>query len=95
MITTDSEEIVADIVSPICESTDCFARARRIPAVKEGDLLAVFSAGAYGFVMSSNYNSRPRMSEVMVMGDRHFVVRKRETYEDLVKGETIPEELQN
>jgi len=87
------EEMVADIVGPICEPADCFARARKIPVVQEGDLLAVFSAGAYGFAMSSNYNSRPRMSEVMVIGDRHFIVRKRETYEDLIRGETIPEEL--
>ena len=88
-----SEEMVADIVGPICESADCFARARKIPVVKEGDLLAVFSAGAYGFVMSSNYNSRPRMPEVMVIDDRHFVVRERETYEDLIRGETIPQAL--
>jgi diaminopimelate decarboxylase len=86
-------EMVADIVGPICESTDCFARDRKIPVVQEGDLLAVFSAGAFGFVMSSNYNSRLRMSEVMVIDDRHFIVRKRETYDDLIKGETIPEEL--
>ena len=93
VITTDSEEIVADIVGPICESTDYFAKDRKIPVVAEGDLLAIFSAGAYGFVMSSNYNSRPRMPEVLVMGDKHFVIRERETYEDLVKGETIPEML--
>lgn len=90
---TNSEEIVADIVGPICESTDCFARDRKIPAVGEGDLLAVFSAGAYGFVMSSNYNSRPRMPEVMVIGDRHFTVRERETYGDLIRGEIIPQVL--
>jgi diaminopimelate decarboxylase len=86
-------EMVADIVGPICEPADCFARGRKIPVVQEGDLLAVFSAGAYGFVMSSNYNARPRMSEVMVIGDRHFIVRKRETYEDLISGETIPQVL--
>ena len=89
----DSEEMLADIVGPVCEPRDCFAKDRRIPIVKEGDLLAVFSAGAYGFVMSSNYNSRPRMSEVMVIGDEHFVVRERETYEDLIRGETIPQVL--
>ena len=88
-----SEEMVADIVGPICESADCFAKERKIPVVQEGDLLAIFSAGAYGFVMSSNYNSRPRLAEVMTMDDKHFIVRKRETYEDLVRGETIPQEL--
>lgn len=93
LIATGSEEMVADVVGPICESTDCFARDRKIPVVEEGDLLAIFSAGAYGFVMSSNYNSRPRMSEVMVMGEDHFVIRERETYEDLIKGETIPQSL--
>lgn len=90
---TGSEEMVVDVVGPVCESTDRFASDRRMPVVREGDLLAVFSAGAYGFVMSSNYNSRPRAAEVMVMGDRHFVVRKRETYEDLVRGEMIPQAL--
>jgi len=88
-----TQKMVADIVGPVCESTDYFAKDRNIPVVKEGDLLAIFSTGAYGFVMSSNYNSRPRMSEVMVIDDRHFIVRKRETYEDLIRGETIPEEL--
>ena len=84
---------MVDIVGPICESADFFAKDRKIPVVKEGDLLAVFSAGAYSFVMSSNYNSRPRLPEVMVMGDRHFTVRERETYEDLIKGEMIPQVL--
>ncbi|MGQ9609596.1 MAG: diaminopimelate decarboxylase [bacterium] len=90
----DTEEIVADIVGPICESADRFAKDRKIPEVEEGDLLAIFSAGAYGFVMSSNYNSRPRVPEVMVMDDKHFIVRERETYEDLIKGEKIPDSLQ-
>ena len=89
----NSEEMVADVVGPICESTDCFARSRKIPVVGESDLLAVFSAGAYGFVMSSNYNSRPRMPEVMVMDDEHFMVRERETYGDLIRGEIIPQAL--
>lgn len=93
VITTNSEEIVADIVGPICESTDYFAKDRKIPVVEEDDLLAVFSAGAYGFVMSSNYNSRPRMSEVMVIDDKHFTVRARETYSDLIRGEIIPQAL--
>lgn len=90
---TSSDKMLVDIVGPLCESVDCFARDRKIPVVKEGDLLAVFSAGAYGFVMSSNYNSRPRMAEIMVIGDKHFLARERETYEDLIKGETIPQVL--
>ncbi len=85
--------MVVDIVGPICESADCFAKDRTIPVVEEGDLLAIFSAGAYGFAMASNYNSRPRMAEVMVIDDKHSVVRERETYEDLISGETVPQEL--
>lgn len=79
--------IVADIVGPICESGDFLAKDREIPLVRGGDLLAVFSAGAYGFSMSSNYNSRLRPAEVLVKGDAFKVVRKRETYEDLIRGE--------
>ncbi len=85
------EVLLADVVGPICESGDFLARERPLPPVSPGDLLAVFSAGAYGFVMSSNYNSRPRAPEVLVDGGRFFVVRKRETYEDLVRLEEIPE----
>jgi len=87
------KEIVADIVGPICESADCFAKERKIESVEEGDLLAIFSAGAYGFVMSSNYNSRPKVAEVLVIGDKYYTVCKRETYEDLINGESVPEEL--
>ncbi len=79
--------VVADIVGPICESGDFLAKDREIPEVKSGDILAVFSAGAYGFSMSSNYNSRLRPAEVLVKGDTFKVVRKRETYEDLTRGE--------
>ena len=82
--------IVADVVGPICESGDYMAMDREMPDVRRGDLLAVMSAGAYGFTMSSNYCSRPRVAEVMVKGDQYFVVRERETYEDLVKGEHLP-----
>jgi len=82
--------IKADIVGPICESGDFLARDREIPAVRRGDLLAVRSAGAYGFSMASNYNSRPRVAEVLVKGDRSYIVRKRETYADLGKEERIP-----
>lgn len=81
------EEEVADVVGPICESSDFLARDHRLPVMAPGELLAVLSAGAYGFPMSSQYNSRPRAAEVMVKGDRYQVVRDRETYEDLVRGE--------
>jgi diaminopimelate decarboxylase len=87
----DAETVVADVVGPICESSDFLAKGRELPMFKRGDLMAVMSAGAYGFVMSSNYNSRPRAAEVMVDGSKWQVVRKRETYQDLIKGESIPE----
>ncbi|MFA5423450.1 MAG: diaminopimelate decarboxylase [Phycisphaerae bacterium] len=74
-----------DIVGPICEGADFLAKDRNIPPVKQGDLLAVFTAGAYGFTMSSNYNARPRAAEVLVDGDKFTVIRKRETYDDLVR----------
>ncbi len=77
----------ADVVGPICESADYFARERPLPPVKRGDLLTVFSAGAYGFSMSSNYNSHPRPPEVLVEGDSWRTIRARETYQDLIRGE--------
>ena len=83
------EEIVADIVGPVCESGDFLAKGRSIERPRRGDLLAVMSAGAYGFVMSSNYNARPRPAEVFVKGDRFQVVRERESYGDLVRGERL------
>ncbi len=83
----------ADVVGPVCESGDFFAKERELPALDPGDLLAVMSAGAYGFVMASNYNTRPRPPEVLVDGDRFHVVRERETLEDLVRGENIPDPL--
>ena len=79
-----------DIVGPICESGDFFAKDRNLPKVKEGDFLAIMSAGAYGLSMSSNYNSRPKAEEVMVIKDKIFVIRKRETCEDLISNEIIP-----
>jgi diaminopimelate decarboxylase len=79
--------IVADVVGPVCESGDFLARAREMPNVLPGDLLAVCTAGAYGFVASSNYNSRPRPPEILVEGDRYRVIRKREQYDDLIRGE--------
>ena len=81
------ERTVADIVGPVCESGDFFARGREIPVVEPGELLAIRTAGAYAFVMSSNYNSRPRAAEVLVDGDGFHVVRRRERYEDLIVGE--------
>ncbi|MEI7824626.1 MAG: diaminopimelate decarboxylase [Chlorobiaceae bacterium] len=81
------ETIVADVVGPICESSDFFARQRAIPAAVEGELLAVMSSGAYGAVMSSNYNGRLRPAEVMVNGSDVKLVRKRETLEQLVQNE--------
>jgi diaminopimelate decarboxylase len=85
-----AEAIVADVVGPICESGDFLAKARKMVRPEAGELLAVMSAGAYGFSMASNYNSRPRVAEVLVDGDRFFVVRERETYDDLVRGERVP-----
>jgi diaminopimelate decarboxylase len=84
----EKNTIKADVVGPICESGDFLALDRQITDVERGDLLAVMSAGAYGFTMSSNYCSRPRVAEVMVSGDRFEVIRRRETYEDLNKGES-------
>lgn len=87
------EEVVADVVGPICESSDFLAKGRKLPNLQSGELIAVMSAGAYGFSMSTNYNSRPRVAEVLVKDDQMFVIRKREDYEDLVRGEVIPEFL--
>jgi diaminopimelate decarboxylase len=82
-----------DVVGPICESGDFIAKDRTLPVFKEGDFLAVMSAGAYGFSMSSNYNARPRAAEVMVLNGKHYVIRRRETYRDLIRGESIPKAL--
>ena len=81
--------IVADIVGPICESGDFLVKDREVPMFRRGDLMAFMSAGAYGFTMSSSYNSRPRVAEVMVKGSAFEVVRERETVEELTKGEKI------
>jgi diaminopimelate decarboxylase len=88
------EDVVADVVGPICESSDFLAKGRKICEPKQGDLLAVMSAGAYGFSMSSNYCSRPRVAEVLVKDDHYSIIRERESYEDLVRGEKIPEFLE-
>ena len=76
-----------DIVGPVCESGDFFALDREMPEVREGDLLAIMSAGAYGFVMASNYNSRPLPAEALVRGDKFALIRRRQTWKDLVHGE--------
>lgn len=83
------EAAVMDVVGPVCESGDFFAQDRAVPPLAENDRIALMSAGAYGFVMSSNYNSRPLLPEVMVEGEKWTVVRQRQTLEDLVQGETI------
>lgn len=80
---------VVDVVGPICESGDYLAKDRPLPRTRRGDLLAVFTAGAYGFAMSSNYNNRPRVPEVLVDGESYRIIRRRETYEDLVALERI------
>jgi len=85
---TDRPEIVADVVGPVCETGDFLARDRTLANVAPGDYLAVATAGAYGFVQSSNYNARLRSPEILVEGDKWRVSRARETYEDLVRGET-------
>jgi len=86
---TPLKRVKYDIVGPVCETGDFLARDRYLPRVNQGELLAVMGAGAYGYAMSSNYNSRPRPAEVMVDGSRYFVVKKRETYKDLVQGEIV------
>jgi diaminopimelate decarboxylase len=78
-----------DIVGPVCESGDFFALDREMPEVRQGDLLAIMSAGAYGFTMASNYNSRPVPAEVLIRGDKSLLIRKRQTWEDLVRGESL------
>jgi diaminopimelate decarboxylase len=90
VVDSRQDMIVADVVGPICESSDFLAVDRSMAVVDGGDLLAVMSAGAYGYVMSSNYCSRPRVAEVMVKDGHFHVVKAREDYNDLVRGETVP-----
>jgi diaminopimelate decarboxylase len=80
-----------DVVGPICESADYFAKGRKLPSVLAGDYLAVMSAGAYGFSMASNYNSRRRAAEVIVKGNKVFLIRKRESFMDLIRDEIVVE----
>jgi diaminopimelate decarboxylase len=88
--TNQTRRSLVDVVGPVCESGDFLAKDRMMPDVKPGEMLAVMSAGAYGFVMASNYNSRPRVPEVLVKGGEMHVIRDRESYDDLVRGEHIP-----
>ncbi len=90
VLKTRSKKSKADVVGPICESGDFFAQDRVLPEVESGELLTLFSAGAYGFAMSSNYNTRARAAEVLVKGKQFVVIRKREKLEDLIRGEEIP-----
>jgi diaminopimelate decarboxylase len=82
--------LVVDVVGPICESSDYLAKDRELPEAVPGEYLAVMSAGAYGFTMASNYNSRPRAAEVLIEGNRYRLVRRRESYDDLIRGEELP-----
>ena len=86
----DGERLVMDVVGPVCESGDFFAQDREVASLKQGDRIALMSAGAYGFVMSSTYNSRPLLPEVLIDRDKAHVVRRRQTHAELVEGETIP-----
>ena len=86
-------KVKADIVGPICESSDFLVKNREVDAFEPGEMMAIMSAGAYGFSMASNYNSRPRVAEVMARGDQYYVIRAAETYEDLIRGEVIPDFL--
>ena len=85
---------VADVVGPICESGDCLAKARPVPRPRSGDVWAIMAAGAYGFSMSSQYNARPRPAEILVLGKKYWVVREREKWRDLIRGEKIPQKFQ-
>jgi diaminopimelate decarboxylase len=89
----EDTEIAVDVVGPVCESGDFLAQDRALPPLASGDVLAVMSAGAYGFVMASNYNARPRPAIVLVDGDRWDVIRRRETLDDLLRGESVPDNL--
>ena len=89
----DKDVVSCDVVGPICESSDFFAKDRMMPVMKRNDILAVFSTGAYGLVMASSYNQQPRPAEVVVDGDKAYLTRKAETYADLEKFDIIPSEL--
>jgi diaminopimelate decarboxylase len=84
-----------DVVGPVCESGDFLALDRWLPRMAGGEALAVMSAGAYGFSMASNYNTRPKACEVLVKGKKFFVIRRREEYPQLIQGEKIPSFLKS
>jgi diaminopimelate decarboxylase len=86
----DAAREPVDVVGPVCESADFFAQDRPLPEMKEGDLVALMSAGAYGFVMASNYNSRPLPAEAFVHGNKFALIHQRQTFEDLIRGEVDP-----
>ena len=86
-------EIVADVVGPVCETGDFFAKNRQLPPFKQGDYLIIMSAGAYGSSMSSNYNSHPRAAEILIDNSKCYLIRRRESYLDLIQGESIPPRL--
>ena len=85
VLSGESSAEIVDIVGPVCESGDFFARGREVPVVQEGELLAILDAGAYGMALASNYNTRPRAAEVLVDGKSAKVIRKRETVDDLLR----------
>jgi len=82
-----TKKMIADVVGPVCETGDFFARERVIAEVKEGDTVALLSAGAYGIVMASNYNARPRAADVMIDQGKAKIIRKRETFEQMIENE--------
>jgi diaminopimelate decarboxylase len=86
----DNCDIITDIVGPVCETGDYLAQDRKLPALKSGDLIAVMTAGAYGAVQASSYNSRPLIAEVMVNSDRHALIRRRQTYDDMLAADIVP-----
>jgi len=90
---TNAPKVNLDVVGPICESGDFLGKDRLLPELKKGELIAVLSAGAYGYVMASNYNVRSKPAEVMVKGDQFAVIKERETFKDLTRGEKIPKFL--
>lgn len=88
---TSTELLLADVVGPVCETTDTFTRDRPLPPLEEGDLIAIMTAGAYGAVMSSTYNTRPLVPEALVDGDRFAVIRARPSYDEILALDTIPD----
>ncbi len=91
VIKNEEAEIVTDIVGPVCESGDYLAKNRTISKVSRKDVLAIMSAGAYGMVMSSNYNARRRPPEILVDGDKYYSIRSRETFEHMLYDEKLLE----